>query len=220
MLCTWKIFCLGLDIWVTKVVQTCIGYADGGDAPLVPVIDRAGRQMLPHFIAEHIAAILPKRPGFKPHFDLLCLVPPKQRYHSRGGGDRAALTVLGGGKAVLSRLSRNALKLFIDPDGSPLQAYAIPGKSADFSSTHPGKKHSQIYGLVAVALDSRDKSPHSFIVQRLDFLSLHPWQFTSVGGIEAEIAQFYGLLEGLVEYTVYILHRFGRQTRACLKNKY
>ena len=140
-------------------------------------------------------------------------MPLQQLYHRGGGGDCPALAVFGGDKAELSRLARDILELLVNADRPPLQIYTVPGKPTGFSPAHTGKKHGQVDGLIAVAMYRRYEGPHSLIVQRLDFLPLHPGKLAGVGGIESEIAQLHGLLESLVEHAVDVLHGFRRQAR-------
>ena len=86
------------------------------------------------------------------------------------------------------------MKLLVDKNSSLVQVYAIPQQAAAFSAPHTRKKHSQIDGLEAVSLYGLHKRAYSVIVERLDLLALYPWEFAGIGGIEAQIADFYGLL--------------------------
>ena len=88
--------CLGLDIWVSKVVQAGVRQADGGHDPLVVVVDCIRRQVASHLIAKHKAVILPEWPRFEPVLNLLGPVSPEQFHNGCSGGDRAAFAILGG----------------------------------------------------------------------------------------------------------------------------
>lgn len=59
-----------------------------------------------------------------------------------------------------------------------------------------------------MALDRLDKCGHSVTVQGFDFWLLRPGELAGIGGIDTEMTNFHGLLEGFVKDTMNNLDRF------------
>ena len=89
------ILCLGLDIWVTKVMKPCVRKANRGGNPLEIMIDRIRGQVFPDFVAENEAAILPKGSRLQPRLRLLDLVPPQDFHHEGSNCNYPAFTIFG-----------------------------------------------------------------------------------------------------------------------------
>ena len=149
---------------VAEIVEPRVRQTDRSREAFVVVIDRVGGKMLPSLIAEDKAGILPDRPRPEAVPELLCPMLLQQFDHGGGGGDRAALVVLGGDQAELPRLAGDVLELLVDRDRAALQVYAVPGEATDLSAPHAGKEHGQIYRLEAVALDGPNKGRYGGIV--------------------------------------------------------
>lgn len=103
----------GDGVAVAEIVQAGVWQADGGYKTLEAVIDRVGGQVLPGLIAENKAIVLPNRARPEAVTELPGAVLLQELDHGGGGGDRAALVVLGGDKAKLSRLAGDVLELLV-----------------------------------------------------------------------------------------------------------
>ena len=65
--------CLGLDIWVPEIVQTCVRHTDRGHDLLVVVVKGAGGQVVAPCVREYIPAVMPEGTSFQPVPGLLGL---------------------------------------------------------------------------------------------------------------------------------------------------
>lgn len=197
---------------VSKIMQTGIRQADGCSNAFEVVIDSMWREVLSRIIAKYIATILPERPRRQTRPILLYSVLTQELYHKVGSGDRSTLAILCGNKMELSRLSWDVLELLINADRSLVQIHTVPFQPTGFAAAHTGEKDRQIDRLKAVSLYRRHKCTDGLAVQRFNLLALNPWQLASIRWIKAEIPHLYCLLQSLVQYTMDVLDRLGRQT--------
>ena len=103
--------------------------------------------------------------------------------------------------------------LLADRDRTGLKVYVIPREAEHLALTHTGEKRDRQQRFKAAALDGLQKCRNLCVVQRRKLLALHARQLAGIGGIEAQIADLYGLPQRLVEHTVNVLDGLGRKAR-------
>ena len=85
-------------IAMTKVMDPSLWKADGGSQTLKVMIDGVRREMLPQFIGEHKAAVLPGWASTKAPLRLTTPLAAKQFHHEVGGCNPAPLIIFQGHK--------------------------------------------------------------------------------------------------------------------------
>ena len=138
----------------------------------------------------------------------------QEGHNRRCGRDGAALAVLRAAEPeTVARLALVEEGLLADRDRTGLKVYVIPREAEHLALTHTGEKRDRQQRFKAAALDGLQKCRNLCVVQRRKLLALHARQLAGIGGIEAQIADLYGLPQRLVEHTVNVLDGLGRKAR-------
>ena len=201
---------------------------DGGHGIRVPEIVKAGfrasnflhylfeilvygnmGQMLPQFIREHKAGILPAFAVSQPVLQLRALDVFQSGDNERGYCDCAAFAVLCGRKTVFAIGSTDQLELLIYEDRAFVQVYTVPCQPQDFALPHSCEQGDGKQALIFVTLYGLQEGRYLAFIKRLDFLFDNAGMYTSMRRIKSDIAVCHGLLEGCMEDAVNVLEVFG-----------
>lgn len=181
--------CLGLDIWVTKVMKPCLRAANRSNQALVILIDGVRRKVFPQFIGEHKAVVLPGRIRPEPPLHLTALLTVKQLHHEVGGRDPTPFIVFQGNQAIppLSSPVLGLLELLVHQKRALVEVYPVPGEAQHLSLSHAGEQRDKIQQLEAVSPNLFQEHLNSIVIQRFHLLPHNPRQCTGVRRVYAKI---------------------------------
>ena len=104
------------------------------------------------------------------------------------------------------------LKLLIDEQRPLIKVHAVPLKAQDLPLSHPSEERDGKQCFKPVPPDRLEKGAALQLIKRVYFFLLHPGESTGLRRVEADVTHGYGLLEGLVEHAVDVLHGLCTET--------
>ena len=112
--------CLGLDIWVTKIMHPRVRDTDGSDHFLEILVHGMDCKMMTKIIRKHKAGFLPMLRSLETGFKLDVPMMTQQFHYPRRGRNRPGFIIFQRGEYILAALFLFALELLVNQDNAPL----------------------------------------------------------------------------------------------------